>query len=248
MHGLPAASRHSRLKVLGKETDLSIADIMRAFLPGSIEAGLNRAYGQSLRRHGASPQAVFWNSKKSQTARFAALLGTIRSELTSAGRADAIPQIADVGCGYGALLEYMRARPGLSSWGYHGVDINAAMIRECRTRFATDKARFTLGREPAVPVDYAVFSGTFNLCLIGDAARWESYILECLAGSWPQCGKGMALNLLCRKQTGITDRIYYADRDAMTATLRRFGRVTAAPTPGVRHDVTFLVTRQPAPQ
>jgi len=237
-------ARHPRLKIQGKGTTLSIADIMRTFLPGSVEAGLNRAYGRSLRRHGASPQAVFWNSRKSQEARFTALLAMIGRDLAAAGRADATPVIADIGCGYGALLDYMRARPGLSSWGYHGVDINAAMIRECRNRFAADAARFTLGREPAAPVDHAVFSGTFNLCLVGDAARWEPYILDCLAGSWPRCRRGMALNLLCRGQTGISNRIYYADRDRMETALRRFGQVEAVPTRGVKHDVTFLVTRQ----
>ena len=222
---------------------MSIADIMRGFLPGSIEAGLNRAYGSSLRHHGASPQAVFWNSRKSQEARFAALLAMVNRDLAAAGRGRTAPAIADIGCGYGAMLDYMRARPGLSSWDYHGVDINAAMIRACRTRFAVEKGRFTLARTPATAVDYAVFSGTFNLCLIADADRWPDYIMDCLAGCWPQCRRGMALNLLCRKQTGVTNRIYYGDHDAMLAAFGRFGRAGSMPTPGVRHDVTFLVTR-----
>lgn len=223
---------------------MSIADIMRVFLPGSIEAGLNRAYGRSLRRHGASPQAVFWNSRKSQESRFAALLGMISRDLVAAGRTDTAPVIADIGCGYGAMLDYMRARPGLSSWGYHGVDINGAMIRECRARFGGDAPRFTLGRGPAAPVDYAVFSGTFNLCLIDDVERWAPYIIDCLAGTWPRCRRGLALNLLCRTQTGVTNQIYYADREAMLAALGRFGRVEALSTPGVKHDVTFLVARE----
>ena len=222
---------------------MSIGDIMRGFLPGSVEAGLNRAYGQSLRRHGATPQAVFWNSRKSQEARFAALMAMIARDLVARERAGEAPVIADIGCGYGAMLDYLRARPGLSSWDYQGVDINTAMIRECRSRFAADKARFTLGRAPAGPVDYALFSGTFNLCLSGDADRWAGYINDCLAGSWPLCRRGMALNLLCRTQTGISNRIFYADQDATQAALSRFGRVEAMPTRGVKHDVTFLVTR-----
>ena len=234
---------HPRLGGQGKGTALSIADIMRGFLPGSIEAGLNRAYGRSLRHYGATPQAVFWNSRKSQEARFAALLAMVSRDLAAKGRSDTAPVIADIGCGYGAMLDYMRARPGLSSWGYQGVDINAAMIRECRTRFASDKPRFTLGRTPASVVDYAVFSGTFNLCLIADEDRWPSYIIDCLAGCWPHCRRGMALNLLCRKQTGVSNRIYYADRDHMVRALSRFGRVEAMPTVGVKHDVSFLVTR-----
>jgi len=236
--------RQSRPVVREKGTALSIVDIMRGFLPGSIEAGLNRAYGRSLRHHGASPQAVFWNSRKSQEARFASLLAAVNRDVLATGRVGSLPVIADVGCGYGAMLDYMRARPGLSSWGYHGVDINAAMIRECRTRFAADKHRFTLSRTPPVAVDYAVLSGTFNLCLTGDEEGWPAYIMDCLAGCWPHCRRGMALNLLCRKQTGVSNRIYYADQNAMLASLGRFGRVDSMATPGVKHDVTFLVIRQ----
>ena len=243
MNGFAGGGRHPRLAGQGKETDLSITDIMRGFLPGSVEAGLNRAYGQSLRRHGASPQAVFWNSRKSQEARFAALLAMINRDLAAKGRSETAPVIADIGCGYGAMLDYMQARPVLSSWGYQGVDINTAMIRECRVRFAADKARFTLGKVPASSVDYAVFSGTFNLCLTGDADRWARYIIECLAGCWPHCRRGMALNLLCRPRAGITNRIYYADQDSVLAALARFGRVEAVPTRGAKHDVTFLVGR-----
>ena len=92
-------------------------------------------------------------------------------------------------------------------------------------------------------VDYAVFSGTFNLCLIDDPDRWQRYILDALAGCWPRCRHGMALNLLCRRETAIEASIFYAVEADMTAALRRFGRVEAAPTRGLKHDVTFLVTR-----
>ena len=47
---------------------------LAALWPFSIEAGVIRAYNSALGRHGATPQGVFWNSVKSQNARFAALL------------------------------------------------------------------------------------------------------------------------------------------------------------------------------
>ena len=74
---------------------------LAALLPFSIEAGVIRAYTVALGRHGATPQGVFWNSAKSQNARFAALLAMIRAHRA---KADAHPPtIADIGCGYGAL-------------------------------------------------------------------------------------------------------------------------------------------------
>ena len=66
---------------------------------------------------------------------------------------------------------------------------------------------------------------------------------DALAACWPRGRHGMALNLLCRRETAIEARIFYAVEADMTAALRRFGRVEAAPIRGLKHDVTFLVTR-----
>jgi len=238
-----AASDHPRLGRSGKGTVLSLADVIRAFVPGSVDAGVIRAYARSLRRHGATPEGVFWNSQKSQRARFAAILAMVRRDLAARGKGGAAPTIADIGCGYGAMFDFLRARPDFSGWEYRGVDISAAMVRECRLRHPAETSRFAVGRTPPLTVDYAVFSGTFNLCMISDNDRWERYILDSLAGCWPRCRRGMVLNLLCRRQTGVTNNIYYADRARIMDGLRTLGQVTAVDTPAVKHDVTFLVTR-----
>ena len=203
-----------------------------------IDLGLNRAYRRALSRHGATPQGVFWNSSKNQAARFAVLLGAVADH---AGRRDL--SIADIGCGYGPMLDYMRGRPQYRSWEYAGIDITRAMIAEARRRNPQYAARFAVGKLPLGRVDYAVFSGTFNLCLIDDPDRWQRYILDALAACWPRCRNGMALNLLCRRETTIEASIFYAVEADMAAALCRFGRVEAAPTRGLKHDVTFLVTR-----
>ena len=203
-----------------------------------IDLGLNRAYRRALSRHGATPQGVFWNSSKNQAARFAVLLGAVADH---AGRRDL--SIADIGCGYGPMLDYMRGRPQYRSWEYAGIDITRAMIAEARRRNPQYAARFAVGKLPLGRVDYAVFSGTFNLCLIDDPDRWQRYILDALAACWQKCRHGMALNLLCRRETTIEASIFYAVEADMAAALCRFGRVEAAPTRGLKHDVTFLVTR-----
>lgn len=226
---------------------LPMTGIFSSIWPFSIEAGLNRAYGRALSRHGATAQGVFWNSPKSQRARFSALLGLVASHAASrAGSLTepaAAPSVADIGCGYGAMLSFMQDRPQIGSWPYLGLDINPAMIAAARQRLPHEAARFAVGKLPPSKVDYALFSGTFNLCLIDDPGRWQRYILESLAACWPLCRQGMALNLLCQGEARITARIYYADQRAMVAALRRFGNVQTAPTRGVKHDVTFLVSR-----
>ena len=217
--------------------------IFSAIWPFSIEAGLNRAYGRALSRHGATAQGVFWNSPKSQRARFSALLGLVASHAASRAGPDAAPSVADIGCGYGAMLSFMQDRPQIGSWPYLGFDINPDMIAAARQRLPHAAARCKVGKLPPSQVDYALFSGTFNLCLINDPVRWQRYILESLAACWPLCRHGMALNLLCQREARVTANIYYADQQAMMAALRRFGQVQAVPTKGVKQDVTFLVSR-----
>ena len=142
--------------------------LIDAIWPFYIESGLSRAYRGALSRHGATPQGVFWNSSKSQAARFAALLGAVADH---AGRRNL--SIADIGCGYGPMLDYMRDHPQYRSWHYVGIDITRAMIAEARRTHPQDAARFDVGKLPPSRVDYAVFSGTFNLCLIDDPDRWQ---------------------------------------------------------------------------
>ncbi|MEX0504428.1 trans-aconitate 2-methyltransferase [Alphaproteobacteria bacterium LSUCC0719] len=217
---------------------------LSALWPFSIEAGVIRAYTAALGRHGASPQGVFWNSAKSQNARFAALLAAIGQHRSRIG-GDSLPApvIADIGCGYGALLDYMSLRNTFADWGYVGCDINPAMIRACHQRFPDRRASFRLGSLPSRPVDYALFSGTFNLCMIDDAVRWQRYILDQLEICHPHCRHGMVLNLLGRRRMAISNHIFYADRQAILLQLRqRFGDVHVVDTPGLKHDMTLIIS------
>ena len=196
---------------------------MRLFgspLPFSIDARINRAYAACLAQHGPTPQVVFWNSQKTQSARFTALLAAVSHDQNLWQQDGDTPVIADMGCGYGALLAHMRARPVLAAWTYHGIDITPAMIRACRTKYPDMAAQFTIGKTPPVPVDYCLFSGTFNLCLINDPTRWQQYILDALIPCWRASRYGMVLNLLCAATPTIRNHIYYASRDIMVAALK----------------------------
>ena len=208
--------------------------------PFSIEAGVNRAYALSLARHGPRPQGVFWNSAKSQTSRFAALLAAIRRHRAKTGDNPVPPVIADIGCGYGALLDYLSTHEAYTGWRYLGLDINPAMIRSCHERFPGRRANFCVGGMPPEPVDYALFSGTFNLCMIDDPEDGGVYPGQLRLPAGLQVG--MVVNLLCRRRMAISNNIFYAEREDILERLRnRFGSVEAFDTPGQRHDVTFLI-------
>jgi hypothetical protein len=118
-------------------------------------------------------------------------------------------------------------------------------VQACKERFPERAECFTTGKVPPATVDYCLVSGTFNLCLISDADRWQRYIFDSLASCWKASRHGIALNLLCANKALIRNNIYYAPRDRMiTALQQQFGPVSWHPTRQVKHDVTFLITRR----
>jgi len=73
-------------------------------------------YTEKLAEHGDTPRGVDWNSEKSQMVRFAQLCKIIDPNKT--------PNFTlnDLGCGYGALLDYLRDKHAKCS--YLGVDVS----------------------------------------------------------------------------------------------------------------------------
>ena len=71
-----------------------------------IYAALERnrtAYGDRFAALGPAPKGVFWRSESTQIARFDALLNVV-AEVTPVAN----PMLGDVGCGYGAMLEFIQ--------------------------------------------------------------------------------------------------------------------------------------------
>ena len=138
----------------------------------------------------------------------------------------------------------MNSDPAFADWHYQGVDINPAMIKACIEEFPAEQLRFYRGTKPREPVDYCLFSGTFNLCPIDDIAEWEAYILDSLEACWALSRRGLAINLLCQDTAFISKRIYYANSaQFITSATKRFGPTIAVPTQHVTGDVGFLIAR-----
>ena len=123
--------------------------MLRRLIYASHERQLNRTYRNRLANQGSTAQGVFWRSQTSQIARFEALLSLVHK---------LAPQkpvtIADVGCGYGAMLAFINKTPAYAQTIYHGVDINRAMITACHQTFTANTALFTIGNAPPKLVDF----------------------------------------------------------------------------------------------
>src|SRR5947207_13544351 len=75
-----------------------------------------------LAQHGQNPQGVDWNSAESQQLRFAQLIRIVANE--------DLYSINDLGCGYGAFYDYLRAQS--YRFRYLGCDVSSQMIEAAR--------------------------------------------------------------------------------------------------------------------
>lgn len=170
----------------------------------SILSRKREYYDQEIQRHGCTAIGVGWNSPESQEMRF-------RQLLKIADRT--VPfSINDFGCGYGALVGYLKK--AADSFQYCGFDVSPEMIRKANELYGQMDGVSFVGLESELsPADYTVASGIFNGTFETPVPEWETYILETLASLDALSRKGFAFNLLTRYSDPERMRsdLYYAD-------------------------------------
>lgn len=161
-------------------------------------------YADKLAAHGATPQGVDWNGEKSQILRFGQLTKIIR-------RAEGF-SINDVGCGYGALYDYLREK--YHDFTYTGCDVASDMINAALDRHATvPNTLFVAAASPPQGGDYGIASGIFNVKLQRTDTEWWDYLESTLDMLDRTSQLGFAFNCLTSYSDGdkMRDYLYYAD-------------------------------------
>lgn len=161
-------------------------------------------YAMKLAEHGNTPHGVDWNGDASQFLRFEQLSrivdGTTRFTVN------------DLGCGYGAFLDFLAVRFG--EFGYIGYDIAEEMIAAARGRSAGDgRAAFEVGAVPAESADYGIASGIFNVRLDCGEADWRAHIEATIETLDRTSTRGFAFNCLTSYSDAgkLQPHLYYAD-------------------------------------
>lgn len=195
-------------------------------------------YDRQLVAHGATPRGVDWSSAESQALRFRQLQHLFNGMQEFS--------IADIGCGYGALLDYLDA--GGVQCDYVGMDVSTNMISAARERHQHHlHARFVEGARPEFPVDYAVASGIFNVRgVIGDDV-WLDYIHATLDAMHIDCRRGYAFNCLSARSDRDRMRpdLYYADPAATLAYCLGQSRHVALLHDYGLYEFTIMVRKEP---
>jgi SAM-dependent methyltransferase len=154
---------------------------------GEVHAGIRRYYTQKLACYGATPLGVDWSCVPAQHLRFVQLMKLCSGETTFS--------LNDLGCGYGALLQYMAGRHADVEIDYLGIDLSPAMVRQARRLWrGRERTRFVVGHVSPRIADYGIASGIFNVKEDQPFARWERFVAETLDGMAAAARRGFAVN------------------------------------------------------
>jgi SAM-dependent methyltransferase len=198
-----------------------------------------RYYASKLEEHGTTARGVDWNGEAGQTLRFDQLLRIV----DVAGRFS----INDLGCGYGALLDYLDAR-GFEA-DYTGIDVSAEMTRAGAGRFeGRADADFICAARLNREADYSVASGIFNVRLEWSDAEWRDYIEATLDLLDAASRRGFSFNCLTSYSDAskMRDELYYADPCALfDLCKRRYSKSVALLHDYGLYEFTILVRKAP---
>jgi len=196
-------------------------------------------YEGKLREHGATPPGVDWNSQASQELRFA--------QLARLWDGERMASVLDYGCGYGALLPWLR---GTGFGGpYAGFDLSHEMIA-AGDRAATDARLtgwdFTADRHAVAPADFVVASGIFNVRIDATETDWRDYVLTTIDELASLARRGFAFNALTLYSDADRRRpdLYYADPlELFDHCKRRHSRLVALIHDYPLYEFTMIVRR-----
>lgn len=150
--------------------------------------GTRAYYEDKIRVHGARPQGVDWGHPQAQRLRFEQLL-----TLLPARARGLRPSVNDLGCGYGALLDYLLEQ----GWetDYLGIDLVPAMIDAARSSHGP-QGSFVVGSGCPRVADYAFASGLFNVRRATPEPQWREFIVGVLQNLHQHSRLGFAFNCL----------------------------------------------------
>ncbi len=174
---------------------------MEKHLNKKILSEVSQYYTNKLSEHGETPLGVDWNGEESQILRFKQLLEVIEGSSHFS--------INDLGCGYGALYEFLTEK--YQSFDYSGFDVSQNMIEAAKKRYA--KARFLVAHEPDDVADFGMASGVFNVRLEQSDTDWKRYIEVTLDILNKTSRLGFAFNCLTSYSDAhkMRNYLYYAN-------------------------------------
>ena len=206
----------------------------------SLDNQIAEIFNKRFLKLGPAPEASMWFSKKRQYARFDIILREIRL-LNRHNKTS----IIDVGCGYGAFIEFLLERGADDIYSYYGYDVSKEVIKFCKEQYS-QRATFYTGSTPSFAADFIIMSGTYNFFPSKDYNSWRLYFYSSLKSLWSKTACAIIFNLQTSDQKKITDGgiVYTSQEEIENFCKSNFGNVKVVTNPVIPKDVTFVIKKQ----
>lgn len=172
-------------------------------------------YGRTFAAHGATARGVDWKDAADAGLRYELMLRLLSQSPPAAriGTDGSSWSLLDVGCGYGGLYRYARAR-GIRL-DYTGIDVVESMIAHARRTTVDEHAHFVhadvLSYEPGRPFDGIVCNGLFTQKLTESDESMSDFVATVTRRMYDVCSGGIAYNLLSSEVDYQVRENYYCD-------------------------------------
>ena len=204
-----------------------------------INSEIAEIYNERFLKLGPTPEASMWFSKTRQIARF----DVIFNQLKLFHQRNSI-SISDVGCGYGAFLQYLSEKKIDEELSYYGYDVSPEVIKFCKNKYF-ERASFYTKSVPIHKTDFVIMSGTFNFFPTQDYNAWKVYLFNSLKLLWSKAKCAMIFNLQISNQAAITTEgiVYAAQEQVEQFCEKNFGNIRVINNPMIPKDKTFVVSK-----
>lgn len=165
---------------------------------------VNQYYSEKISLYGTTPRGVDWNGEEGQVLRFQQLCKIIDCPSGFS--------VNDLGCGYGALLEYLNIH--YATFKYSGFDVSEDMIENAKQRHLKIRnADFCVSSTPIQTADFSIASGIFNVRFERNNEDWWSYLCTTLDVLNSKSLLGFSFNCLTIYSDieKMKPNLYYAD-------------------------------------
>ena len=161
-------------------------------------------YAQAFRTYGATSEGVDWGKDQDRAVfRYQKMLAVIPA--TEKRQVS----LLDVGCGYGALLQY--AKENHITLAYTGIDVVPDMICEASARHKD--ANFLTGDILDLDIkarfDYVVCNGILTQKLDASNLEMDDFASRLIRRMFALCERGVAFNVMTTKVNYFSANLYY---------------------------------------
>ena len=204
------------------------------------EREIAATFNSRFEAYGPTPEASLWFNKSRQLARFSKLTEAIVSRVSNNE-----VTIGDVGCGYGAFLDYLAKHNSEIRFKYYGYDIADRVIAYCSKNLQTANATFLHSSRPTRKADFHVMSGTYNYAPEMDVGTWRSYMRDEIKYIFSATNKCIVFNLMLADQACISkSNIFYEEMEHfLSFCMKELGKTTILEHSLLKLEKTFCIEK-----